>query len=102
MDWLPKLLADHSIPLDVKHPAAAKPPDTSYIGDRSECRVCGGSFSKSALVAHVWSKHKPGQHRPEHPSKCPDCGMVNGSGMGQHRSQAHGWTPLTDAYRGLV
>jgi phage FluMu protein Com len=104
IDWLPKLMADFSIPLDPKAPIA-KPttqPAASVPTDRVVCKVCGSEIGKSAIVSHVWAKHKPGQSKPEHPNKCPDCGMVNATGMGQHRSQAHGWSPLADAYRGLV
>jgi len=106
LDWLPKLVADFSIPLDPKHPMAApaKPPAAPYSGDRVVCRVCDKELAKTAILGHVWAKHRPGQDRPIPPTVCPECRTVfdNGTGMWMHRSAMHGVTALDEAYKGLV
>jgi hypothetical protein len=106
IDWLPKLVADHSIPLDPKShhapPTPQRGPAADLQGDRVICRVCALQLTKSAIVGHVWAKHKPGQQRPPQPAVCPDCREVFGQGMGMHRSQAHGISALDEAYRGLL
>jgi uncharacterized C2H2 Zn-finger protein len=105
IDWLPKLLADHSLPLDLKHPAvvptpAAKAP--SYDpGSKETCLICDTPYHKSSLAQHIRAVHRNGLVQ-EQPLKCPDCGLVKQSGMGQHRSQAHGWSAITEAYGDLV
>lgn len=105
IDWLPKLVADHSIPLDSKHPAPlAKPLAATYSTDRVECRVCGNTLAKTAILGHVWAKHRPGQTRPVPPTVCPECRTIfeNGTGMWMHRSSMHGVTALDEAYKGLI
>lgn len=104
---LVKLLGTYSISFDPKAAKAPSPepiPQRSrYVPDNKEvCRVCDQSYHKSSIATHIWNIHRPGQARPEHPNKCPDCGLVNPTGMGQHRSQKHGWSAVTEAYRGLV
>lgn len=100
-----KLLSTHSIPLDPKAKAAPEPipQRTKYLPDNKEqCQVCGSDYHKSSIATHIWAIHRPGEARPEHPNKCPECGLVNPTGMGQHRSQKHGWSAVTEAYKGLI
>ena len=104
IDWLPKLLADHSIPLDTKHPQAVaqRAPAAPVVGDRVECKVCGRSLTKTAIIGHLWSQHhrKP---RPGPPSVCPECREVfDPQGMTMNRVLQHGFSPIEDAYRGLL
>jgi len=105
IDWLPKLVADHSIPLDPKHPQAAapqRPPAATQPSDRLECRVCGRALSRSALIGHLWSQHHRKQ-RPPPPSVCPECREVfDMQGMTMHRVLQHGFSPIDEAYKGLI
>lgn len=103
IDVLGKLLGTHSIPVDltkVKAPAApaVSPPET----ERVECRVCGATLAKSAILGHVWAVHRPGQTRPVPPTVCPECRGVYEGGMWMHRTKMHGKSALDEAYKGLV
>ena len=108
IDWLPKLVADHSIPLDPKAPMAKPaalqgPPAATLAGERIECRVCGRELGRSALIGHIWSQHRRGQKRPPPPGVCPTCREVfDTQGMTMHRVLRHGFDPIEDAYAGLV
>jgi hypothetical protein len=106
IDWLPKLLADHSNPLDPKARPAAAPqsaPAATLQGDREICRVCGRELGRSALIGHIWSQHRRGQKRPPPPSVCPECREVfEIQGMTMHRVLQHGFSPIEDAYKGLL
>lgn len=107
IDILSKLLASHSVPLD---PKAAKTPAPEPIPQRSRyvpadkltCKICDRDYHASSLAQHIWAVHRAGEDRPVQPKKCPECGVVNPTGMGQHRSQAHGWSAVTEAYKGLI
>lgn len=104
IDMLSKILADHSLPVDrAKLAPAAHTPDQSadYIHPRVECRICGNQISKSSLVSHIWATHRPGETKPSHPARCPDCHLVSPN-MGMHRARAHGWSAIDQAYEGLV
>jgi len=105
IDWLPKLMADHSIPLDPKaKPAAPLQPPAAPLGtDRVMCRVCGRELVKTAIVGHIWSQHRRGEKRPAPPSVCPTCREdFDVQGMTMHRVLQHGYSPVEAAYEGLL
>jgi hypothetical protein len=105
VDILSKLLATHSIPLDTKSAAIPAAPARHTGGydpsAKQECRICNRDYSVSSLAQHIWAVHRGQPKPPPQPTRCPDCGITI-PGMGQHRSQAHGWSAIQEAYKGLI
>lgn len=101
LDLLTKIVADHSIALEIKPPAKLIPAP-GHPTDRIECLVCRGVFNRGSLVGHIWAVHRPGEKRPPQPAKCPECHEAFGEGMGMHRNRMHGHSSLDDAYQGLI
>jgi len=100
IDVMIKMVADHSIPLEIKPPA--KPTGPMSATDRVECLVCHGHVNRGSLVGHIWSQHRPGEPRPQQPVKCPDCHKPFTDGMAMHRNRIHGWSAVDEAYQGLI
>jgi hypothetical protein len=105
IDWVPKLLADNSIPLDapkITPPTLSDAPPPTQYSNRVACRVCGKTYPTTTIAAHVWGMHRHAESRPKQPNKCPECGVVRTSGMAQHRTTAHRFSAIDEAYRGLL
>ena len=95
------LLAKNAIPLEP--PAKRADPADDLV-----CRVCGKEFTaRTSTVSHVWNIHRTDTTRAEamqaQPSRCPECREpFSPEGMRAHRTRAHGWTALDEAYSGLL